>query len=153
MCSEAAAPGGAWAAEPALGAGIGRGSALGAGSWPSVRCSPVRPEPDGGPVPCHGPAGGSEFAGHRASAAGRAVLGAQVGAAKGPLSRVPRLGMAELIVGVTGLRACLVRGTGWRKELRIATGAPFSWPSPLPPRPRHFVKSFPAFAGGVVPLP
>lgn len=70
VCSEAAAPGGAWAAEPALGAGTGRGRALGAGSWPSVPSSRARPEPDGGRVPRHGAAGGSEFAGHRAGAAG-----------------------------------------------------------------------------------
>lgn len=95
MCSEAAAPGGAWAAEPALGAGIRLGSALGAGSWPSVPCSPVRPKPDGGPVPRHGPAGGSEFARHRAGASGRAVLGAQVGSAEGPGSQVPKV---ELLV-------------------------------------------------------
>lgn len=81
MCSEAAAPGGAWAALQALGAGIGRGSALGAESWPSVPCSPVRPEPDGGPVPHHGPDGGSEFAEPRAGAAGRAIPRPQVGAA------------------------------------------------------------------------
>ena len=92
MCSEDEAPGGAWAAEPALGAGIGRGSALGGGSWPSLRSCSVRPEPDGGPVPHHGPDGGSEFAGHRAGAAGRAVPSAQVGAAEGPGSGVPRLG-------------------------------------------------------------
>lgn len=118
MCSEAAAPGGAWAAEPALGAGIRRGSALGAGSWPSVRCSPVRPKPDGGPVPRHGPAGGSEFARHRAGASGRAVLGAQVGSAEGPGSQVPT---AELLVLGTGDRAHLVWGTRWREVLGIAT--------------------------------
>lgn len=92
LCSEVAAPGGAWPAEPALWAGSGRGPALGAGNRPSFPGSPARPEPDGGQVPRHGATGGSESAGHRTGAAGRAVPGAQVGAAEDRGSQVLRLG-------------------------------------------------------------
>lgn len=80
LCSEVAAPGGAWAAKPALGAGSGCGPALWAGNWPSFPGSPARPEPDGGQVPRHGTTGDTESAGHRTGAAGREVPGAQVGA-------------------------------------------------------------------------
>lgn len=149
LCSEAAAPGGVWAAEPALWAGSRRGPALGAGSWPSVPCSPARPEPDGGRVPRHGATGGTEFAGHRAGTAGRAVPGAQVGAAEDPGSKILRLGWPSCLGrggrgggGRTGARAHVAQGTRPREELWIITGVPFSWPSPPPSRPSHFVKSF-----------